>query len=152
MAGLGGDGAAVGGAGAGCVHLRGDPRLFLFGVALAALPILVTLLQLALSRSREFEADLAAARLTGDPEGLARALEVLDGTTDRMWERLLVARGPLPDPLLLRTHPATGQRTRRLRELEPGHAGWYVGSGPVLTCGYPGVAGPPRLRWPGIRW
>jgi heat shock protein HtpX len=132
--------------------LGGDARLFLLCAVLAALPIVVTLLQLALSRSREFDADLAAARLTGDPEGLASALEVLDRTTGRIWERMLVGRGPLPDPLLLRTHPATEQRTRRLRELEPGHAAWYAGNGAVSPRGYPDVPEAPRLRWPGIRW
>jgi heat shock protein HtpX len=133
--------------------LGGETRLFLLCAVLVALPIVVTLLQLALSRSREFDADLAAARLTGDPEGLACALEVLERTTGRIWERLLVGRGPLPDPLLLRTHPATQERTRRLRELEPSEGDrWHVGLEPVPPRGYPHIADPPRLRWPGIRW
>jgi heat shock protein HtpX len=131
----------------------GDTGLLLLDVVLVALPMVITLLQLALSRSREFDADLTAARLTGDPEGLACALEVLECTAGRIWERLLVGRGPLPDPLLLRTHPSTRERTRRLRELEPhdGHR-WYVVDRPLPPGGYPHIVDPPRLRWPGIRW
>ena len=131
----------------------GDAGLLLLDVVLVALPIVITLLQLALSRSREFDADLTAARLTGDPEGLACALEVLERTAGRIWERLLVGRGPLPDPLLLRTHPSTRERTRRLRELEPhdGHR-WYVVDRPLPPGSYPHIVDPPRLRWPGIRW
>ena len=72
--------------------LGGDARLFLLSAVLAALPIVVALLQLALSRSRGFDADLAAARLTGDPEGLACALEVLD--RDHRSHLGTLARGP----------------------------------------------------------
>lgn len=131
----------------------GEPRPLLLCAVLVALPIVVTLLQLALSRSREFDADLAAARLTGDPEGIACALEVLEWTTGRIWERLLVGRSPVPDPLLLRTHPTTQERTRRLRELEPGDGDrWHVVGRSVPPSGYPHIVDPPRLRWPGIRW
>ena len=132
--------------------IGGDPRLFLLCAVLVALPVVVTLLQLALSRSREFDADLAAARLTGDPEGLACALEVLEESTGRIWERILVPRGALPDPLLLRTHPPTWERTRRLRELEPvDDDRWVVVGRATPPAGYP-HAEPPRLRFPGVRW
>ena len=114
---------------------------------LIALPVVVTLLQLALSRAREFDADLSAARLTGDPEGLARALEILEAATGRMWERVLVARTRLPDPLLLRTHPSTEERTRRLRALEPGTAErWYVVGRAAPPAGYPEPVARPRPR------
>jgi heat shock protein HtpX len=133
--------------------LGGDVRLVLFCAVVLPLPMVVTLLQLALARSREFDADLAAARLTGDPEGLASALEVLEQTTGRLWERVLVARRALPDPLLLRTHPATEERTRRLRQLEPQVDDlWHARTGQVPPTGHPLVEDPPRLRWPGIRW
>ena len=63
----------------------GEARLLLLVAVLFVLPIVVPLMQLALSRSRELDADLAAARLTGDPERLACALEVLEWTTGRAW-------------------------------------------------------------------
>lgn len=131
---------------------RGDPRLLVLSAALVALPFVVTLLQLALSRAREFDADLSAARLTGDPEGLATALEVLELSTGRLWERILVARSRVPDPLLLRTHPSTADRVRRLRELEPPDERWLAVGRQSPPLGYAHVAEPPRLRFPGVRW
>ncbi|HEV7187047.1 MAG TPA: zinc metalloprotease HtpX [Blastococcus sp.] len=133
------------------VAFRGDPRLLLLSVVLVITPLVVTLLQVALSRSREFDADLAAARLTGDPEGLASALEVLEWSNGRIWERILVGRGPVPDPLIVRTHPSTTERTSRLRELEVADR-WHVVGRPVPPVGYPHVHGPARLRFPGVRW
>jgi hypothetical protein len=60
-----------------------------------------------------------------------------------MWERLL--GGPVPDPLLLRTHPSTQERTRRLRRLEPGDGErWYVVGRPVPPSGYPRTTRPRR--------
>ena len=45
-------------------------------------PVAAGLLQIALSRSREYEADRAGADLTNDPETLARALERIGGYVD----------------------------------------------------------------------
>lgn len=80
-------------------------------------PQVSTLAQLALSRTREYDADLNAARLTGDPEGLARALAKMDQLESRLRQLLWPGRR-LPDPSLLRTHPPTEARIRRLRALE----------------------------------
>lgn len=124
-----------------------------FAVLLTAVPTLVTLLQLALSRSREYDADLQAAVLTGDPEGLASALEALEASEGRLWERLMVPRRRAPDPLLLRTHPPTEERTRRLRELVPRADRERLGDERrVPPAGYPAVQAPVRLRFPGVRW
>lgn len=80
-------------------------------------PTLMTLVQLGLSRTREYDADRAAAELTGDPEGLVRALRKLDRQLGRFWEEILLPGRRMPDPSLLRTHPPTDSRIRRLREL-----------------------------------
>jgi heat shock protein HtpX len=131
----------------------GDGRLLLVSAVLIALPSLVTLLQLALSRSREFEADLEGATLTGDPESLAAALENLERSTGRIWERMLVGRGRMPDPLLLRTHPTTAERARRLRSLVPDRPERRLGDErPAPPPDRTPPAGPPRLHFPGIRW
>jgi heat shock protein HtpX len=80
-------------------------------------PTISGLLQLALSRSREYQADLDAAILSGDPEGLARALERLERGQGGLWERLLQRRKGAAVPSLLRTHPSTAERIRRLLSL-----------------------------------
>ena len=133
--------------------LTGDLRPLLAGFALLALPLLTTVLQLGLSRSREYDADLAAAALTGDPEGLASALEALESSDGSIWERLMVPRRRSPDPALLRTHPPTEERARRLRALTPGDRMERLGPDtPQPPQGYQPVSGAPRLRAPGIRW
>jgi heat shock protein HtpX len=47
-------------------------------VMLIVAPLLATLIQLAISRTREFRADEVGARISDDPAGLAHALERLD--------------------------------------------------------------------------
>lgn len=82
-------------------------------------PTIGALLQLALSRAREYDADLDAAGLTGDPEGLASALVQLERSQGRMWEMMLPG-GRVPQPSVLRSHPKTSERVRRLMSLKPG--------------------------------
>ena len=103
------------------------PLLLLGAVAvpwpLIALLILapgaVGLLQLALSRTREYDADLDAAGLTGDSRGLASALAKLERYQATLLEALLLPGRRNPDPSLLRTHPDTSERIARLLSLEP---------------------------------
>ncbi len=90
---------------------------WLLVILLLFAPTLGSLLQLALSRTREFEADLGAARLTGDPIGLARALERLERRQGRFWEDIFLGSRRIPDPSLLRSHPRTEERIRRLLDL-----------------------------------
>jgi heat shock protein HtpX len=93
-------------------------------------PLAAVMLQLALSRSREYEADRSGARLIGDGEPLARALSKLD-TASRQIPMPAVRREMAPlyivSPLagmnvsfksLFSDHPPTGERIRRLRSRE----------------------------------
>lgn len=93
------------------------PFPWLLLLVLMTAPTAGLLLQLALSRNREFDADLEAARLTGDPRGLAGALNKLEQLQGRIWERMLPPGWRLLQPALLRSHPHTGQRIARLLEL-----------------------------------
>lgn len=81
-------------------------------------PSLSALAQLGLSRTREYDADLNAAHLTGDPEGLARALVKIERQQGYFLERIFMPGRRIPEPSLLRTHPPTGERVRRLMQLK----------------------------------
>jgi len=105
--------------------------LFLIGIVMAILaPIVASLMQLAISRKREFLADASGALLTRYPEGLAMALEkisadatpmqVANNTTAHLW---------LDDPFkgkkktswlhgLFMTHPSVEERIKALRGME----------------------------------
>ena len=119
---------------------------------LLAAPTLSALVQLALSRNREYEADLSAAELTGDPAGLASALEKLERYQGRFWEQILMPGRRVPDPSLLRTHPETADRIERLLALvpRPSRSGLPLAEDASL----PGVGTPQpgraRYRLPGI--
>ena len=85
---------------------------------LLAAPTIGSMLQLALSRTREFDADLGAAILTGDPDGLASALIKLEKAQRRGWEGMVLPGGRIPDPSVLRSHPRTEDRVARLSALK----------------------------------
>ncbi len=83
-------------------------------------PVVGALLQLALSRTREYDADLDAVHLTGDPAGLASALDRVDRVQGRFWEGMgTPKRRRESGPSILRTHPPTEDRIRRLAHLAP---------------------------------
>jgi heat shock protein HtpX len=84
---------------------------------LLAAPTLSGLLQMALSRTREFDADLGAAWLTGDPEGLARALEKMARVQAGFFRRFLWPQNISTKTSPFSTHPAAGERVARLRSL-----------------------------------
>jgi heat shock protein HtpX len=73
-------------------------------------PHLSMLLQMALSRSREFDADRAGVSLTGDPQGLAVALTKLERHQINWFEQLTGYRSHAREPSLLRSHPETDKR------------------------------------------
>ncbi len=89
-------------------------------------PMAAGLLQMALSRSREFEADRTGARLIGDGEPLARALLKLEEGAKRIPMNVQPAQAQkyIVNPLtgrrirfanLFTTHPPTAERVERLR-------------------------------------
>jgi heat shock protein HtpX len=93
-------------------------------LAILVAPLAATLVQLAVSRSREFAADASGARLLGTGEPLARALEDLEQASARVPMRTaqletqhLYIVPPLRRGLanLFSTHPDTDERIRRLR-------------------------------------
>lgn len=81
---------------------------------LVVAPYLANLLQMALSRTREFDADLLAAKLTGDPDSLADALQRLHQINHQRMNPLQKRL-----PIWLSTHPHIEDRIQRLRELAP---------------------------------
>ncbi len=109
----------------------GGNALFLVGIALAILaPISATLIQLAISRKREFLADASGALLTRYPEGLASALEKISrDTTPLRYAKHTTAHLWFDDPYdkpgekmsrfhkLFLTHPPVEERIRVLREM-----------------------------------
>lgn len=87
-------------------------------LTMIAAPTIGGLLQMALSRTREFDADYGAALLTGDPDGLSLALVKLEQAQGRRWEGMVLPGSRIPDPSMLRTHPRTEDRIARLNELK----------------------------------
>jgi heat shock protein HtpX len=88
-------------------------------MVLLVAPLLADLTQLALSRVREFSADLGAAELLGDPTPMIAALIRMESPGLSWFERLT---GPPQSyqhiPTILRTHPETSERIARLRRLQ----------------------------------
>ena len=86
-------------------------------------PIAAMLIQLAVSRSREYAADASGAELTGNPYGLARALEKLHRDSSRRpllapaaTAHLFIVQPLVPGGLasLFSTHPPVPKRVERL--------------------------------------
>lgn len=87
-------------------------------------PLAATLIQLAISRSREYEADATGARITGNPQGLARALDKIDKWAKRIPMQVSPSMAHLYiyQPLtagamfssLFSTHPPIRKRIERL--------------------------------------
>lgn len=123
-------------------------------LVLVLAPTAMSLLQLALSRAREYDADLDAARLSGDPAGLASALLKLERQQGRLWETILLPGRNIPDPSLLRTHPSTAERVRRLMELAEREGQPHVQlagtRASMAPAAYRVIGTAPRWRWPGL--
>jgi heat shock protein HtpX len=97
--------------------MSGGYAFLIAALLLVGSPLISNLLQLALSRSREFNADLGAVALTRDARGLASALaklERISSGTGFPW--IGPSRTSETAPALLRTHPPTDERIRRIIE------------------------------------
>jgi len=79
-------------------------------------PLISDLVQLGLSRVREYDADLGSAVLLGDARPLASALAKMEHYRHNFLGGLFVPVQKIPEPSLLRTHPPTEERVRRLLE------------------------------------
>lgn len=112
-------------------NLFGGGLPWLAILLLMAAPTIGSLLQLALSRTREFDADLGAAMLTGDPDGLSSALWKLERFQARQWEAMVLPGGRMPVPSVLRSHPATAERVARLSRLNTSSGGLAMPMPPV---------------------
>jgi heat shock protein HtpX len=120
-----------GGLGGGRGRNADDNILGLLAMVILA-PLAATLLQLALSRSREYEADRDGARLIGDGEPLASALSKLDYSSQRVPMQVPREMAGLfiVNPLAGRRvafgrwfsdHPPTDERIARLRSQQWAH-------------------------------
>ena len=105
-----------------------DGGLGMIGSLLMAIlaPIAAMIIQLAISRSREYLADSTGARIAGTPEGLAGALLRLEATARQIPMQLNPAASHMfiVNPLsgfslarLFSTHPPIAERVRRLKAM-----------------------------------
>ncbi len=83
-------------------------------------PNLSALAQLSLSRTREYHADLNAVLLMGNADALASALIKIERCQGSWMERFVMPGYNVPVPSVLRTHPPTEDRVRRIMDLNAG--------------------------------
>jgi heat shock protein HtpX len=107
---------------------RGNVAFLALGVLLALLaPIAAKILQMSISRQREYHADAVSAQFTRNPLGLASALEKISQSgahvpgENRGTQHLFLVN-PLLDfaddaTALLSTHPSTALRIQRLKAM-----------------------------------
>ncbi len=108
----------------------GRPANPIAGILVALLaPLAASLIQMAISRAREFEADRGGAEISGDPQALAMALDKIHRYAQGIpfqaaEEHPATAQMMIMNPLsgggiskLFSTHPATEERVARLMEM-----------------------------------
>ncbi len=104
------------------------PNPFVLLLMMLVAPLAASIIQMALSRSREYEADSAGAAISGDPLALASALAKIEAYASQIPMRIKPAQAQayIVNPLtgrnvqfanLFRTHPPTADRIDRLRAI-----------------------------------
>jgi heat shock protein HtpX len=93
-------------------------------------PIAAMLIQMAVSRSREYQADATGAHFTGNPGALASALKKIELNSQRVPMQVSPATahmyiiqpliGGISFGSLFSTHPPTAERIARLNGMQPG--------------------------------
>ncbi|WP_029012076.1 zinc metalloprotease HtpX [Niveispirillum irakense] len=142
---------------------RNNPLGFI-GVILVAIlaPLGAMLVQMAISRSREYEADKMGAEISGRPDWLADALEGIQDSARRVPNQAAennpaTAHMFIINPLhgrgvdsLFSTHPSTAERVRRLRAMMTGSPprGHQPPQPPRRTAGSVPTSGGPSRRGP----
>lgn len=119
---------------------EGRPVNPIAGIAVALLaPLAASLIQMAISRAREFEADRGGAEISGDPEALATALRKIESYArgvpfQAAEEHPATAQMMILNPLhgggigkLFSTHPSTDERVERLMRMAQGDARAWQG-------------------------
>jgi len=97
-------------------------------VALIFAPLAAIIVKMAISRTREYKADASAAQISGNPDGLASALEKMDryiqGKDHKMEVNEATSHMFILNPLsregmskLFSSHPATEDRISRLQQM-----------------------------------
>lgn len=127
------------------------------GIILVAVlaPIAAGLVQMAISRGREYEADRGGAEISGDPEALASALQKIEAYARGGYANAGANRNPatahlfIINPLggrggdnLFSTHPDTANRVAALMEMAR-----RMGAGPRAAATAVPVTGPARGPW-----
>lgn len=126
--------AAIFGGGSGRDRDSGGGGIIGLLATVIVMPIVAMIVQMAISRSREFLADEGGAKLSGKPRALASALMKLERGAEAvpMDANPSTAHMFIVNPLsaegltgLFRTHPVTAERVRRLEEMEARGVGVY---------------------------
>ena len=111
---------------------RERPNFVVQLIVMILAPVAAMLIQMAISRAREFGADRGGAEISGDPEALASALRKIEAFARGLpmqaaEEHPATAQMMIINPLsggdltgLFRTHPATEERVARLLEIARG--------------------------------
>lgn len=99
------------------LYFSEQPIPWLLLIILITAPNVSVIIQMAISRLREFDADMEAVKITNDPIALASALEKLESYQQGWFHRMIMPHRWLRIPKLLNTHPSAKERIQRLREM-----------------------------------